>query len=187
MKPFARRYRPARKARSLSALAQGDISIERTIYGAWRVRGAIGTPNEEIDDPKLQTAPWANRDADAMLALQQKLARRLHTRWAKAERAVLDDQNSSAATTALLLVSKAFLLTVLEHIPPDRAQIAIDQIQKDFTIGLSSQRGMSDNIYFNKPYAGFWRVREPPLEDRRLPDYRANIDGNVDGPEGEID
>ena len=121
-----------------------------------------------------------------MLKLEQNLSRRLHKRWAKAERAILDDHNICAATIALLLASKNFMLTILEHIPPDHAQICIDQIRKDLEKVLLSGRGMTEDMYFNRPYAGFWRVREPPLEDRRLPDYRANIDGNIDGPEGEI-
>jgi hypothetical protein len=165
--------------------------VERTICGAWRARGApppMSTKKEEVSlGVGSKPPPWAKLDDDAQLELTQVFARRLHTRWAKAESAVLDDQNIAAATNALLLVAKDFMLTVLEHIPPERAKIAIDPIRKNLDIVLLSQRGMTDEMYFNRPYAGFWRVREPPLADRRLPDYRAKFAGNIDGPEGEID
>jgi hypothetical protein len=146
----------------------------------------MNTQKEKVS-PSLDSEPppWAMLDRDAQLELTRVLSRRLHTRWAKAERAVLDDQNIAAATTALLLVARNFMLTVLEHIPPDRAQIGIDEIREELGKVLLSRRGMPDDVYFNRPYAGFWRVREPPLEDRRLPDYRAKYDGNIDGPEGE--
>jgi hypothetical protein len=100
---------------------------------------------------------------------------------------ILDDTGSMAAvTTALLLVSKAYVVTVLEHLPPDQARIGVAMIREDLDKVLSSQRGMSDELYnAGRVYEGFWRVREPPLADRRLPDYRAYIDGNIDGPEGE--
>jgi hypothetical protein len=167
----------------------GGQGAERTIHGLWRPRGAPPVKYTDEDPSPTEmdiSSPWAYRGEDAMLALQLQLAHRLHIRWAKAERAVLEDQNMSAAMTVLLMVSKNFMLTILQHLPPARAETALDEIRKELD-GVLCGRGMSDYIYFHKPYEGFWRVREPPLDDRRLPDYRALYDGNVDGPEGEME
>jgi hypothetical protein len=75
----------------------------------------MGTQKEGVSPGVSSKAFWANLDKDAMLKLEQDLSRRLHKRWAKAERAMT--KIYTPQLLPLLLVSKNFMLTILAYTP----------------------------------------------------------------------